>query len=513
MKAFDLTKRNACFVFFITIVACILVNSGSLISSDASKRLQVTHWIWMNAPQVVAGQHDITGLYGKQYAQWGIGQSLLMLPADMVAHAVIVHIHSASVKSVVQIALVSYLTFPLLNAISAVLAYLLLLELSFTSTEAVVGVLALVFGTSFLPYAQIQQENSLIFFALIGGFLGNILWLRTHKIKYLCFGVFCLGWSLLVRVPCILDAFTVAMFCAVSILLGKEEVGKKFNDLLRYVFAFGLLYAPFVLADRVYQWIRFGSVTTTYFAIQMAQARAADPSLPKNYPYTTPLLHGIAGFLFSPAKSIFLFNPLIIVAVILVLRYWKSFNRYVLQFFFWSCFLLLSDMLMYSRLIFWGGDAAWGPRYVLTASQMVSLLAVPVFIRTYPLMRTGFAKALCWLLIAGGCLIQFLGVLFEYNLELGQENGFHVKYIIVWQRLVNAVAISTGNFQSWKLDPGFTNRKLMVLEFMPWHTAGNLPKVITILLETGWVICCFSLFAILVVFLLQVRTKTPRKLL
>ena len=378
MKVFDLTKKKAHFVFLVTLFACFLVNSGSLSSSDALRRLQVTHWIWLNAPQVAPPGLDITGLHGKQYAQWGIGQSLLMLPADVITHPLINRLHPGPMRNSVQVGLISYLTFPLLNAVTAVLVYFLLLELKFSTTESVLGVLAVVFATSFLPYAQIQQEISLMFFSLIGGFLGNILWLRTGKFQYLCFGVLVLGWGFLVRVPCIIDAFTVAVFVMVSILWREQDVGEKAKALFKYAITFGALYAPFILADRLYQWMRFGSFTTTYFAIQEAQARAADPSLPANFPFSTPFHHGFLGFLFSPAKSIFLCNPLIILVAVLVVKYWKSLDRQVILFFLLSCFLLLADMSFYARFQYWYGDSAWGPRYAIVPSQLVSLIAVPV---------------------------------------------------------------------------------------------------------------------------------------
>jgi hypothetical protein len=276
---------------------------------------------------------------------------------------------------------------------------------------------------------------------------------------------------------------------------------------------FGALYAPFILADRLYQWIRFGSFTTTYFAIQQAQARAANPSLPPSFPYSTPFYHGFLGFLFSPAKSIFLCNPLIILAIVLVIKYRKTLDRYAIQFFLLSCFLLLADMSFYARFAYWYGDSAWGPRYVIVPSQLLAVIAVPVLIRIYPLIRNGLEKSFYWALVVCSCAFQFLSVLYDENLEIFQRNDFHVKYVIVWQRLVNTVALATGKFQAWGLDPGFVkqgNVKLMQLAFMPWRTEGQLPRHLTSILQVGWVLGCCLLFLALAAFLIQIRNKYSR---
>src|SRR3981081_1373273 len=50
-------------------------------------RLQTTHWIWTSQPQVFPDEYPEFGLRGRGgrlYAWYGIGQSLLMLPADLV---------------------------------------------------------------------------------------------------------------------------------------------------------------------------------------------------------------------------------------------------------------------------------------------------------------------------------------------------------------------------------------------------------------------------------------------
>src|SRR5262252_5162411 len=68
-------------------LGAFVVQSGDLGSADTARRLQTTHSFWTSAPAVLPQEYPEFGLHGrggKLYAWYGIGQSLLMLPADIV---------------------------------------------------------------------------------------------------------------------------------------------------------------------------------------------------------------------------------------------------------------------------------------------------------------------------------------------------------------------------------------------------------------------------------------------
>ena len=73
-----------------TALFTFLIQSGELGTADTTYRLQVTHSLWTGQPQVFPDQYPEFGLHGRDghiYAWFGIGQSLLMLPADLVGSA------------------------------------------------------------------------------------------------------------------------------------------------------------------------------------------------------------------------------------------------------------------------------------------------------------------------------------------------------------------------------------------------------------------------------------------
>ena len=120
------------------------------------------------------------------------------------------------------------------------------------------------------------------------------------------------------------------------------------------------------------------------------EQRLQDPSLPANFPWSTPFHEGFLGALFKPEKSIFLFDPLLVVAIVLLVWLWKRFQRKCAPMRVTSLLLLLGYISFYARYTYWAGDFAWGDRYVSTAVEMAALLAVPLLLRC---MRHGEAGA------------------------------------------------------------------------------------------------------------------------
>src|ERR1700752_4663585 len=79
----------------IAALLAFVIQSGELGTADTMHRLQTTHWIWTSQPQVFPNEYPEFGLRGRAgqlSSGYGIGQSLLMLPADLVG-AWIAHWH------------------------------------------------------------------------------------------------------------------------------------------------------------------------------------------------------------------------------------------------------------------------------------------------------------------------------------------------------------------------------------------------------------------------------------
>ena len=143
--------------------------------------------------------------------------------------------------------------------------------------------------------------------------------------------------------------------------------------LLAYCQVAAPVYVFFLVVDRVYQFYRFGSFTNTYVAIFAREYRQRDPTLPVNFPWSTPFHVGVLGALFQPEKSIFLFDPLLVLAIFLLAWLWKRLTPEIRAYGATSLLLLLAYICFYARYTYWSGDFAWGDRYVSTTVELATL--------------------------------------------------------------------------------------------------------------------------------------------
>ena len=431
---FSLWLRDPLFLLCLTAgLLAFVVQSGELGTADTMHRLQTTHWLWTSQPQVFPNEYPEFGLHGRNgqlYSWYGIGQSLLMLPADIVA-TWIAHWHifadyedDPAVRSI----LVSYSTNILLSVLTAFIAFRFLRQLRFTETEAIVGVLALLFCTTHLHYTQNMQENNYILLLTLVGFSFQYDWLRTDRSRSLLIGSAALGLNLLTRVTTGLDLIAGGIFLLAVLWFEQIRGRGLWRRLLAYCKIAVPVYVFFGIIERLYNFYRFGSLTQTYIPIFARELRAQDPTLPANFPWSTPFHEGVLGALFKPEKSIFLFDPLLILALVLFVLLWKRTGSEVRAYVVTSLLLLVGYICFYARYTYWAGDFAWGDRYVSTAAEMVAFISVPLLLR-YRANLSRWIWRGCIALIAASFVIQLASLAFWLPLEIYQMETLRPSHV------------------------------------------------------------------------------------
>jgi hypothetical protein len=387
------------------------------------------------------------------YSWYGIGQSLLMLPADLIGtwvshwHVFSNYQDDPAVRSII----VSYSTNILINVLTALVAFRFLEQLRFSTEEAITGVLALMFCTTHLHYTQNMQENNYIMLLTVTGLSYQYEWLRTGRRRALWIGSLALGLNLLTRVTTGIDAIAAGIF--LLMVLWFEQV--RGQELWRRFLSFSKVavpvYAAFALIERLYSFYRFGSFTQTYLPIFAREMKAQDPTLPANFPWSTPLHEGVLGALFKPEKSISLFDPLILLAIVLIVILWKRVNSVVRAYIVSSSLLLVGYLFFYARYTYWAGDFAWGDRYVSTAVQMVAMLAVPLLLRYRAnLGRWMVSVAIIWIAIS--FVIQVASLMFWLPLEIYQMETLGHPTFVIALRFKNIAAFILGKMEAWGLN-------------------------------------------------------------
>ena len=520
--------RDPLFLLCLTAgLLAFVVQSGELGTSDTLHRLQTTHWLWTSDPQVPANEYPDFGLHGRGgrlYSWYGIGQSLIMLPPDLLGTWMenwpifSNYREDPEVRSIV----VSYATNILVTVLTALIAFRFLVQLRFSTKESVAGVLALLFCTTHLHYTQNMMENNYIMLLTLAGFSYQYEWLRTNSRRALFIGSSALGLNLLTRLTTGLDLMAAGVFLLLALWFGGAGFGGAefegaeargrllWQRLIAYCKIAAPVYAFFLLVDRAYQFYRFESFTNTYVTYFAREYRQRDPTLPANFPWTTPFHEGVFGALFQPEKSIFLFDPLLVLAIFLLVWLWKHLTPEVRAYGVTSILLLVAYISFYARYTYWAGDFAWGDRYVSTAVELVTLIAVPLLIR----YRVPLGRTICgagWALIAVSLMIQLASVVFWEPLEIYQMETFGHPTFVIALRFKNIVAFAFGKMDAW----GLTNDTMMQdkWDYVHIDTWNFLPFVLRrVGAAPAWVVhfvlaIWFASVAALAAVLMRLRTS------
>jgi len=447
--------------FWLALVAGLLafcVQSGETSSADTMHRLQTAHSFWTSQPPVFPNEYPEFGVHGRRgklYDWYGVGQPLLMLPFDIVGAGIsklsIFADYGPDTDPTVRTVFVTYAVNILISALTALVCYRFLLLLGFDVVQSVAGVLALLFCTTHLHYTQNMMENNYILLLTMAGLRYQYQWLRTGSRRALLIGSAAFGLNLLTRLTTGVDLVVGGIFL---LLVLEFEHTPRTQVWLKFV-AYGKVavpvYAGFFLFDRLYQFYRFGEWTSTYVKYFTIEHRLQDPSLPANYPWTTPFLKGFLGPLMSPEKSIFLFDPLIILSIILVVLGWKLLSPSV-KAFMASAFLLISAYIcFYARYYEWSGNFAWGDRYVSSAVEMAAFLAVPLLVK----FREQWGRPI-WVLglflVGASLVIQFASLAFWLPLEIYQGDDLGHPQWVIGLRFKNIVAFALGKMDAWGMN-------------------------------------------------------------
>jgi hypothetical protein len=467
----------------------LVVQSGELGSADTMHRLQTAHSFWTSEPPIFPNEYPEFGVYGrggKLYDWYGIGQPLLLLPFDIVGTYIEKLPAFAAYKGndpTVRNIFVSGAVNTLLSILTALVCFQFLLALEFNTRETVAGVLAFLLCTTHLHYTQNMMENNYIFLLTLTGLLFQYQWLRRGRTRHLLIGSAALGLNLLTRLTTALDIMAVGLFLLLVVWSseGKQAIWRRLACYGKTAFP---VYFVFFFIDRLYQFHRFGTWTDTYVRYFALKYHSLDSTLPPNYPWETPFHVGFFGALFSREKSVFLFDPLIVLTIAIAVFFWKRLTPQVKAYIVMTFSLVLAYICLYARYTVWNGNFAWGDRYVSSAAQMAAFISVPMLLkfrvyqtegapprgpRNARFWRSGVTRfaifkgwgfrlhlgKLFWnfgkFVVLASLLIQISSLMFWLPLEIYQADDFGHPQWIIWLRLKNILAFALGKTAAWGL--------------------------------------------------------------
>ncbi len=305
----------------------------------------------------------------------------------------------------------------LLGAAMAVLVYLLCLETAGSERAATAATLLYALGSLAWPHSRTFFTEQLAGFCLLFAFYGLLRATRRGPVKWCAVAGCAAGWAFLTRNDAVLAYPGLALMMLGPIVAAARAQGRSFWP------AWIAFAAPVVCAGAwqlLLNRLRYGSFLASGYSDQE-----------EGLHFSTPLVAGLYGFLFSPGKGMFFFSPALALSFCgwgALARAWRARHRALV----WAlALMILAPLAAMSKWQNWPGGWCWGPRHIF---QIHAFLAVPLAAwLAVAWGRAARIAALVFLIV--GAAVQLLGAAVNFNefylafyRSPGDRNAYFVPY-------------------------------------------------------------------------------------
>jgi hypothetical protein len=377
-------------LFGLSVGVYLFSASGSLTTSDAVVTFDVTRSLVERGTVATSGNllgmEAFRGADGRYYSPFGIGQSVYNIPF-YVAGTTFVRVTAVTAgrpdsipKAFVALGQVFVGAFIIWQI------FRLGLVLTMNEQAAALAALTAAFGSVLWPYAKFGFNQPLACATLVACVTSVMIGSRRRMWKPVALGGIWLAASLLTRHEMALAALPIGAW----LLMSAPDRATGVRQLA--------VFAPGVIGG-VAAWMtlnvhRFGNPWDA------GQVRDATPG------FGSSIAHGLAGLLFSPAASLFLYSPVAVAGIAGLVVLWRKDRSTALLL----SSIILTFVLFYATLGNWIAGRSWGSRYLVV---VVPYLAVgwAVLLDRLPRRWRAFATVM---VLAVGMLVQLPGVVVDY---------------------------------------------------------------------------------------------------
>ncbi len=292
----------------------------------------------------------IKGIDGRDYSLYGLGWSAIAIPFYVVGKTL-----GKGPENLLTV------LNPLFGGATVTLMFLFCISLGYSIRASLCVSLFYGIGSFAWPLAKQPFDHVVENFFVLMAVYSMYRYISRHKYLHLVNSAIFFGFAVNTRMTStvILPALLVMMASGYSAF---EPQRPRMMKLIRDVAVFLAFSVPFLGIIMWYNNHRFGSPFETGF-----QLLAAKTGL--DFFSGTPLFVGLRGFLLSPGKGFFYYSPIAIFFFLAIVSFYRRHPGPAIAF----VMIILSYLLFLSKNIYWHGDWAWGPRYLLAITPFVIL--------------------------------------------------------------------------------------------------------------------------------------------
>ena len=325
----------ALFLFFFSVY--VLTGQGSIQSADGKIMFLLTQAMVENHSVSFSEIVSLSDTPGPQYSKYGLGMSVLAIPFYLFGKLL-------SFLLGIEASLATQFTVSMINAMLTALSCLMVFRIATERFEFTLRIglfLALGFGLSTIAWyysEDFMSEPATTFFLL-----SAVYWVtgKDRATRDLLWA----GTFLALAVSCRLAALVVIPgFIFYQWMVWAESAEKDIKQLVMDLLRPAIPVVAVLMLIMIYNYLRFGGPLETGY--EKISGR---------------FLLGFFGILFSPGKSLFLFNPLTLFGCLACMLFLREQRKTALLF----GWLIVSHLVLFSFWHSWQGGMSWGPRLML----------------------------------------------------------------------------------------------------------------------------------------------------
>jgi hypothetical protein len=387
------------FLFFLA-VYLITSSHWTVYATDASNaRYQVTKSIVEKYDLSIPKGMGVEGIDGRDYSWFGLGSSALSIPFYVIGKLIGTPENAVSIMNL------------LIGSATVVLIFLFSAALGYSYRASVLVSIFYGLGTFAWPLAKQPFDHTVeTFFVLFSVYLMYLYAIHRHKC-YLFFSAFCLGFAFTTRLTSILVLPPLFIILMGRYSKQREGYNMIFIKTAKDMFLFLLVFFPFLWLNCWYNNYRFGSIFETGYSL-IAMKIGLD------FFSGTPLLTGLTGLLISPGKGFFYYSPI----ALLFFFSFRSFMKKHRSVSFAFLLIMISYLLFLSKNIFWHGDSAWGPRYLLVLTPFF-LIPIAELLNSNQWRKNRFMRIALFSTFFVSLIIQLIAITVYFHIYF-----FHLAY-------------------------------------------------------------------------------------
>jgi len=395
------SARDALLIFIVLVSAYSLTFSGAFRVDDehilAARAQSLAFWGVLHYPQAYGNDRarhlsTLDAAIGDPVVSIEPGQAVLA--AGLYRVAAVLGIGGAQVAFGLNI---------LATAFTGAMVFLIAGVLGFGYRPAMAAALAFGLGTMAWPYAKTFFRDPLAMGMVSVAFLAWALVMRGGQrairlgVVLVCLGVLA---GILIKSTVAVVVLALALSGGVSLLKERRSPRSAWLGLMAGVVPATAILTALVVLPGSGPLARLSWQNYVSLAVRYAHAFSPATAL------------GALGPFFSPAKSIFLLSPLLVLAPLGALISWHRIWRFSLPVMLTTVLLALAQALHLGSD--WAGTMIWGLRFMLLVLPLIAVLIAPAFEKLVTCAPAWFRGALL-LLLAGSALVQIAGAMVGWH--------------------------------------------------------------------------------------------------